>query len=95
MLRQTLLALALAAATPALAADSPTPPAGAEAAVSAGQVLRGADNVRLGRIDRVFPDGSVRVIAGERFAVIPASEIQVVDGKPVTRLSRRDIERLR
>ncbi|MDB5583630.1 MAG: hypothetical protein JWR80_8806 [Bradyrhizobium sp.] len=63
----------------------------APATVAVGQTLRGPADSRLGQIDRVFADGSVRVILDGKLVVVPANTISVTDGKPVTTLSRREI----
>jgi len=56
-----------------------------------GQTLRGPDNGRIGKIDRVFADGSVRLILDGKLVVIPGNTITAAEGKPVTTLTRRDI----
>ncbi|AHE51897.1 hypothetical protein [Sphingomonas sanxanigenens] len=75
------LALALSAA-PALA----EPPA-----ATTGAMLRDANHVRLGRVDQVRPDGSVSLIVGSKFVVVPASTLSVVDGKLTTSLTKKEI----
>lgn len=84
-MRVTLLAAAmLAIAAPAFADDAAT-------SLKAGQILRDANNLRLGQIDRVGPDGSVQIIFGSRFTTIPANTITVVEGKPVTSLTKKEV----
>lgn len=78
----------IAAAAPAYAEE--TPPA-----VRTGLLLLDANNARLGQIDRVYPDGSVRIIYGTRFVTIPAATIGAANGKIVTTLKRREVERLK
>lgn len=85
-------AMLLAAAVPCFAAeraDAQTPAVRAQE----GQTLRGPNNSRIGRVERVLADGSVRVIIDARFFVVPANTISMVGGSPVTTLSRRDIAR--
>lgn len=60
----------------------------------AGQVLFGANNSRIGVVDRVLADGSVRVIVGEKLVTVPASTLSVAAGKPVTTLTKTEIRKL-
>lgn len=83
-MRYVLAAAALIAAPLPAFAQAP-------ATILVGQTLHGPANSRLGEIDRVFPDGSVRVILDGALVVVPASTISVIGGKPVTTLSRREI----
>jgi hypothetical protein len=84
-MRYIVALVALATPLPALAQTSAT--------VTVGQTLRGPADSKLGKIDRVFADGSVRVILDGKLVVVPGSTIKVTDGKPVTTLSRREIAR--
>lgn len=88
-----ILAAPLAAqdATPAMAPAVATDPA----VVKPGRTLRDASNVRLGKIDRVNADGSVKIIFDSRFVTVPAESIRVTDGEPSTTLTKRDVSRLR
>ena len=57
-----------------------------------GTVLRGAGDARLGQITRILPDGSLQIILGDRFALVPASSLTTsADGKVSTTLSRREL----
>ncbi|MBB3860924.1 hypothetical protein GGQ88_002193 [Novosphingobium hassiacum] len=85
-MRKFLIAAAfLCAAAPALA-DAPS--------VRQGQVIRDANKALLGTVDRVTTEG-VRIILGSRFVTIPADTITVVDGKPVTSLTRTEVAKLK
>ncbi len=88
-MRFALIATALIlSAAPLAAAESAAPQP------KVGQTLRGASNTRLGVIDKVLADGSVRVIVDERFVVIPAGTLTVADGKVVTSLSKAEVSKL-
>ncbi len=91
-MRSAFIALALLASTPVFAAD--TAPA-AQAEVKTGAMLRDSNNYRLGAISRVNADGSVGLIIDSRFVTIPADTLSVVDGKVVTRLTKREVIGLR
>lgn len=92
-MRSLFLAAALAAAlcTPAIAQDD----AAAPTIARAGQTLRDAKMARIGAIDRVYPDGSVRLIVDGHFATVPAASISITDGVVKTSLTRKDVARLR
>lgn len=60
----------------------------------AGSVLLDGSGKRLGRIDRVMADGSLRLIVGEKFVTIPAGTVSVKDGVASTSLSKREASRL-
>ena len=75
----------LAAAAPALA-DT--------AGIHEGQVVRDANNVRLGTVDRVSADG-VRIIFGARIVTIPAATVTAADGKTSTSLTRAEVAKLK
>ena len=85
------IAAALVFATPLIAtaayADAP--------AVKAGKTLRDASNIRLGRIDKVNDDGSVRIIFDSRFVTLPADKLVVAEnGDASTTLTKREISKL-
>ncbi len=82
-MRIVLLAALLAVSTPVFAADP--------SQVHTGQVLRDANNKRLGMIDEIFPDGTVGLILDEQYVHIPMSTIKVVDGKPVTNMTKNQL----
>ncbi|MFC3172682.1 hypothetical protein ACFOD9_00305 [Novosphingobium bradum] len=88
-MRIAILALALVAGTPALA-DAP-----AATQVKAGAMLRDATGARITAISRVNTDGSIGVIVESKFITIPADKVSVVDGKVVTKLTKREIISLR
>lgn len=94
MLRHFALALALAF-TPSLVAPVMAQTTSASADIQAGRILRDAGNVRLGKIDRVNPDGSVRIILDERFVTIPAETLSVQNGEVTTSLTKKEVARLR
>lgn len=83
----------LLASTPVLAQDAAAPAAVAQ--IRAGKVLRDVNAVRLGSIDRVNADGSVKIIFESRFVTVPADTLTVVDGGAVTSLSKKDVRKLR
>lgn len=88
-MRTMLIAAAmLALATPAMAQD-------AAETVRHGQILRDANNARIGKISRVEDDGSLRVIFNQRLATIPADTVSVVEGRPVTSLTKKEVARLK
>jgi len=96
MIRPVLLAAAFALAAPLSAQTVDTPGAvSTTEEVKVGRTLRDANNARLGRIDRVNADGSVRIIFDTRFVTIPADTISVSGDTPTTSLSRRDVARIR
>ncbi len=90
MFKPVLIAAALLVGAPAIAADT----ADATPVVKTGKTLRDSNNVRIGKIDRVYADGSVRVINDNRFVTIPADAIAMVDGQPTTTLSKREVTKL-
>lgn len=82
-------ALALATvATAAVAQETAAPIA------HRGDVLRDANALRVGEVSRVYPDGSVQVIFGTRFVIVPASTLATDEGKLKTSLTRREIAKL-
>jgi ribosomal protein L13 len=95
MTRLFALAAVLLLSTPAGAADTATTTASpASDAVKVGKTLRDAGNVRLGKIDRVYDDGSVRIIFGDRFVVIPADKLTVSGDEVTTSLTKREVSRI-
>lgn len=83
-------ALALVAPLAATAAYADAP------AVKAGKTLRDASNIRLGRIDKVNEDGSVRIIYDSRFVTVPADKVVVAEnGDASTTLTKREVSKLR
>ncbi len=94
MLRHFALALAFAF-TPSMVAPVMAETTSAAADIQTGRVLRDSANVRLGKIDRVNPDGSVRIILDERFITIPAETLSVNNGEVTTSLTKKEVTRLR
>jgi hypothetical protein len=63
MIKPILIATAIIFAAPAFAQSADAAPAVSTAEyVKEGRTVRDANNARLGKIDRVNPDGSVRII---------------------------------
>ncbi len=87
---KTLMIVASLFAAAPVAAES----ADLATAPKAGSVLLDGAGKRLGRIDRVMADGSLRLIVGEKFVTIPASTVSVKDGVATTTLSKREASRL-
>ncbi|MGF7151019.1 uncharacterized protein YlzI (FlbEa/FlbD family) [Sphingomonas zeicaulis] len=79
------LAVALALAVSAAPALAEPPVA------SRGAMLRDANQLRLGRVEQVRPDGSVSLIVGSKFVVVPASTLTLVDGKLMTSLTKKEV----
>lgn len=75
--------LFVAAAGPAVAADAPAP--------RRGVMLRDVNNVRLAAIDAVKADGSVGIIIGSRYVIVPADTLSMADGKLVTKLTKAQV----
>jgi hypothetical protein len=91
MIRPIALVLGLALATaPALAQDAAAAPV-----AKVGHMLKDATGGRVGKIDKVLPDGSLRVIYNEQFVVVPAATVSFVDGEAVTSMPKRDIAKRR
>lgn len=96
MLKPLLVAFAFSFAAPVAAQAVESTPAVANAdVVKAGRTLRDSANARLGKIDQVNADGSVRIIFDTRFVTIPADTISVAGNEPVTSLSKREVSKLR
>jgi hypothetical protein len=99
-MRHTVLGFALAATlSTAASAQGADAPAASTAAASApiaraGQTLRDGANSRIGVIDRVNADGSVKVIVGTRLVTIPAEKMVSSNGVVTTSLSKREVSKL-
>lgn len=93
-MRSALIAIALLIGAPAIAAETTNTQA-VPVALKYGMMLRDANNVRVGTVSRVNADGSVGVIVESKFVTIPASALNIVDGKAVTTLTKREIVHLR
>lgn len=85
---------ALTLAILATTAVSPAAFAQPVAGVERGQTLVDAEGNKVGRIDRVLEDGSVRLITNGKFVVVNSSTLSAKDGKAVTTMSKRDIIKL-
>lgn len=57
-----------------------------------GQVLRDAKNARVGTIDSVANDGTIGVVIDAAYFRIPVNTISLVDGKLVTKMTKREIQ---
>jgi hypothetical protein len=79
-MRFFVLAALVAFFSPAFAAD--------QSALHAGDILRDSHNKRLGRIEDVLSDGTVGVIIDDQYIHVPISTIKIVDGKPVTSMTK-------
>lgn len=93
-MRSIVIAAALfAVSTPAFAEDA----AQVAAAVQPknGATLRDAAGLRVGKVSRVLADGSVQIIYGQNFVVVPATTLSMVDNNLVTSLSKREVGKLR
>lgn len=88
--RMIALGAAVAVAAPTLAQDAAAP-----AVAKAGRMLKDSTGGRVGKIDKVLADGSVRVIVDERFVTVPAATLSIVDGEAVTSMPKRDVAKLR
>jgi hypothetical protein len=63
-------------------------------ALHVGQTVRDASGARVGDIDEINPDGSVRVIYDTQFITLPAASLSVTDGAVKTSLTRKQINQL-
>jgi hypothetical protein len=88
-------ALALASVSTAHAADDAVQAHAAPVSVRTGDTLRDAKAARIGAVSRVYGDGSVQVIYGSRFVVIPADTLTTEEGKLKTSLTRQEIAKLK
>lgn len=91
-MRFIVVALALAAVSaPVIAADQPT---AVDVVAHPGDMLRDANNVRLGSVNTIAKDGSVGIIYNSRFVTVPAATLSVVNGKLTTKLTKSDVSAL-
>lgn len=60
-----------------------------------GTTLRDANNTRLGTIERINADGSVRIIINSKFVTIPASKLVVNQNSITTSLTKPEVSKLR
>lgn len=81
-------------ATLLVAANSASAQEGTNA-LRSGAGLRDSNGTLLGVIDRVRPDGSVRLVFKDRIVTIPAASISIADGRAVTKLTRAEVTRLK
>lgn len=82
----TILALGSA---PAFAADAPT-----ATVAHSGDMLRDANNVRLGAINAVNKDGSVGLIFESHYVTVPSDSLTIVGGKLTTKLTKAQVSAL-
>ena len=84
----------LAAATPAIAVETATPPAEAatalERAPKEGEVLRDTNARIVGKVYKVQASGNLLAIVNRETVRIPASTLSIVNGKLVTTLSKSE-----
>lgn len=85
--------LAASIAAPAIAQEASQAETAIE--VREGLTLRDSNQSRLGKITRVYDDGSVQIIIGSHFAVIPASTLEVTDDGVQTSLTKTEVRKLR
>lgn len=86
-MRRFLLAAVLSlAAAPAFAVTLP--------GLHTGMVLVDAANQKVGDIDQINTDGSVGVVMDGAYAVVPADTLSMQAGRPVTKLTRKQVESL-
>lgn len=81
------LAAAIAIAAPVMAQTVAATP-------KEGATIRDAANVRLGKIDRVYPDGSVQLIYRSKFVTIPADKVMMAQDGVMTSLTRQEVSKL-
>lgn len=85
----SLLAIAAAAMTPALAnAQTAT---STPVVASAGKALYSTDGKRIGAVYRVLPNGSPQLILGGKLVTVPASTLSGDNGKVMTSLTRAQL----
>ena len=60
----------------------------------AGEIVRTATGAKVGQIDRVNDDGSLRIIYEDHFITLPVASISNHDGKVITSLAIKDINKL-
>ena len=85
---------ALSFAIVATTAVAPAAVAQPVAGVERGQMLLDSEGNRIGRIERVMEDGSVRLINNGKFVVVSSETLSAKDGKAMTTMSKRDVSRL-
>ena len=87
MIRMIIGAVLLVASASAIAQNTGT-------TVHSGNYIFDTNHVRIGTIDRVLKDGSVRVIVGTRFVTIPGATITVADNDVKTSLTRKEVSHI-
>lgn len=91
----------IAFAAPAIAEPVQSVDAGATAAINdslevkAGQMLYSGEGRRLSQVDRVLKSGDAQIIMSGRFVAVPRSSLAMVDGKLMTSMTRKEVERIR
>ena len=93
MTKTLIVALSLAlTATPAFAAEATAE--SAAVSITKGKMLMAADGARLGSVYRVSDDGAQIILDG-RMVTVPGGTISVVNGKPTTSLTKKEVVALR
>jgi hypothetical protein len=91
-MRSWVIVLMCAFATVTVAAEEPSSPAAATAAVAAkGKMLVGSDGGRLGSVYRVSADGSAQIIIDGKLVTVPASTLSMANGKLTTSLTKSEV----
>ena len=86
-MRYAIIAAALSLVfVPALADDAPV--------AHQGDMLRDANNNRLGSVDAVNKDGSVGIIYNSHYVTVPSDSLSLVNGKLTTKLTKAQISSL-
>lgn len=80
-------------ATPAIAREASVSQA-SSAELREGITLRDANQSRLGKITRVYEDGSVQIILGSKFAVVPASTLVTSEAGVSTSLTKAEVRKM-
>ena len=100
-MRKFAILLALAISAPVIAQDAAPAVATAPVAATAihkGQSIKDAKGTRLGSVDKITTaDGalvSVQIIAGSRFATIPANQLVLTNGNLSTTLTKAEVNKL-
>ncbi len=62
--------------------------------VHVGEIVRTPTGARVGAVDRINDDGSLRVIHDDQFITLPANSITSQDGKVTTSLAAKEINKL-
>ena len=86
-MRYAIIAAALSlVSVPVLADDAPV--------AHQGDMLRDANNIRIGSINAVNKDGSVGIIYNSHYVIVPSDSLSLVNGKLTTKLTKAQISSL-